>query len=100
MKQKQGELGIIGKKDFGEIGRYAFMLNKGGVAGPIPTDQGYSIIMLVGYEDNFTPFENVKDEVKKMVDERKKNYVFQKLQRKYSKQPNIVIHEDVLLHGF
>jgi parvulin-like peptidyl-prolyl isomerase len=100
MKEKEGDLGMISSSDFGDIGKYAAMLNKGGLAGPIKTPAGYSIIMQLDYKNKFIPFEQVKDDVKKAVNERKKSFVFQKMRRKYSGQPDVVIHEDVLLNAF
>ncbi len=100
MKDNEGDLGIISSRDYGEIGKYAAMLNNGGLAGPIKTPAGYSVIMLHDYEDNFTPFEQVKGDMEKAVNDRKKSFVFEKMRRKYSGQPDVVIHEDVLLNGF
>lgn len=65
-KQKQGVLGYITNKMFGEIGRIAESLNINEIFGPIKSTEGYSIIKILDKKKNETKasFESVKDIIK------------------------------------
>ena len=100
MREREGLLGIIRKKDFGDIGKYSYSLNRGDVAGPIKSELGYSIVMVIDYKEIFTPFRTVKDELVASMQKMKKGLAFQKMKREYTAQAEIVIHEDVLFNAF
>jgi parvulin-like peptidyl-prolyl isomerase len=100
MKKREGYLGILRKEDLGEISRLSYRLNNGEITGPIKSDAGFSIVMVIDYKEIFTPFSEVKDEITDFMQKRKKTFVFQKMKHKYTSQPEIVIHKDLLLNAF
>ena len=100
MKEKEGYLGIIRKGDYGEIGRACYALEKGGVTGPIKTDAGYSIVMVIDVKEIFALFEDVKQQVVETMELQKKSILFTRWKREYTTKPEVVIHEDVLFNAF
>ncbi len=100
MKKKEGYLGILRKDDLGDISRLSYRLNIGEITGPIKSDAGFSIVMVIDYKEVFTPFSEVKDEITDFMQKRKKTFVFQKMKHEYTSQPEIVIHKDLLLNAF
>lgn len=100
MKEKDGYLGIIGKEDFGDIGKRCFNVNKGGVTGPIRTKDGYSIVMVLNYEKVYSRFDDVKNDILKYLEERKRDAAFQKLKRHYAGHPEVVVYDETLLKSF
>ena len=102
MKEKEGYLGIIKKTDYGEIGRACNRLEKGNLMGPIKTKDGYSIVMLVDYAYITIPYESVKEQMKKLIDQNKTSYVFHMFKDDYlkSQAQDIKVNNDILNNIF
>ena len=91
MKEREGDLGILRKEDLGEISRHCYRLNVGEIEGPVKSPDGYSIVMVIDYQEYYIPYRLVKEEISDYMQRRKKDIVFQKMKNVYTSQPEIVI---------
>lgn len=80
-QEKEGDLGVITKSDYSEIGLAAFNSKTGAARSPvIRSKDGYSLIMVSSSQDEYLPYETVKEDIQKMMQQQKKNFTWQKLQ--------------------
>jgi peptidyl-prolyl cis-trans isomerase C len=70
-KASRGEFGFFPVTSFGEIGRQAGRMNVGELAGPIKTEEGYSVFKLLDRKEegkqDVRPFDEVKDELRRTL---------------------------------
>jgi len=99
-KKDSGEFGYFSVYSFGDIGRIASNLKMDQIYGPIVTDSGYSIIMLVGKKYDTTKtdqdFESHKNELKDDLIEKKFNEKFFEYIAGLAEKYKVSIDDDVL----
>jgi len=99
LKAKEGYLGTIGKEAYGPIGKACFTMGKGDIMGPIKTEQGYSIVMLLDGTEVAKPFAQVEPEIEKEMQQQKRKIVYDKLRQDFLSGREIVFDEGLLING-
>lgn len=97
MKSREGFLGIIGRQEYGAIGHSCFKMRPGDVMGPIKTDSGYSVVMLLDYTDMQVPFSEARNEVNKAMQQQKRQVVYEKLRTSFLTTTPIQCDDSMLI---
>ncbi len=95
-KEKEGFLGTISKNDYDPIGKSCIKLGKGDLYGPLKNKDGYSVVMLLNYENQYLPFEEAKPEIIKTAEQQKVKWAYDKLRNEFLQTAAIQIDEKIL----
>jgi|GEM_PF-1169318 len=96
MKEKEGYLGVVHKGDLGALGRFCFQSRVGVVNGPVRTGSGFSLVLVLEADPVFKPYESVRDDIVRMLNEQKPLFAFKKLKQQFGYRPDVVVYNDVL----
>lgn len=80
MREREGFLGTLTRRDYEGIGEAAFRLKPGSVRGPVlACRDGYSLLMVTESRDLFRPFDQVQDTLRQALMAQKRVWAWKKL---------------------
>ncbi len=99
MKAKEGYLGTIKRMDYQPVGKSCMNMRKGDIMGPIKTTDGFSVVMLLDYQEIQSSFADALPDILNKMDQQKTKITYNKLRQGFLTDLHIDYNDDLLIDG-